>query len=65
MILYTMMPDYLVFPTDSSEYVKVEQAVVNGVQMAVRKTENESYQIVQVLSTNPNDYLQYYPGQEI
>jgi hypothetical protein len=67
MILYTMMPQELVFPTDMSVYGKQKIIEVNGMSMVVMENDQKQYEVVRLLSTNPQDYLnsQYCPGQII
>ncbi|KOO46559.1 YlzJ-like family protein [Priestia koreensis] len=67
MILYTMMPQELIFPTES--VTEAEQKVVeyNGIPFVVTQNENGQHQIVRMLSTNPQDYLdsRYQPGETV
>ncbi|MEN1934292.1 YlzJ-like family protein [Paenibacillus sp. 102] len=65
MILYTIMPEQLVYQTDYSQYERQKIVNVNGVEMVVSEENSQYYSIVRVLSTNPSHYLQYEPGQKI
>ncbi|WP_282034553.1 YlzJ-like family protein [Metabacillus indicus] len=67
MILYTSMPEELIFPAEAKEYSAFSFVECNGVQMQVRQTEGNEFEVVRILSTNPEDYLneQYSPGQKI
>lgn len=67
MILYTSMPEELIFPVQSSDYESVSTIEVNGLQMVVRQAEQNQFEIVRILSTNPQHFLdeQYSPGQKI
>ncbi|MBC6972068.1 YlzJ-like family protein [Bacillus sp. Xin] len=65
MILYTIMPEQLVYQTDYSQYEQQKIVNVNGVEMVVSEENSQYYSIVRVLSTNPSHYLQYEPGQKI
>ncbi|MBS2969041.1 YlzJ-like family protein [Metabacillus sp. KIGAM252] len=67
MILYTMMPQELIFAENGSEAPSEKMAVVNGVEMIVRPCDDQSYEVVRLLSSNPNHYLQSecMPGQKI
>ncbi|MFC3882515.1 YlzJ-like family protein [Bacillus songklensis] len=67
MILYTMMPQELVFPMDMSIYGKQKVIDINGLSMIVMENDQKQYEVVRLLSTNPQDYLnnRYYPGQII
>ncbi|MEB3749624.1 YlzJ-like family protein [Geobacillus sp. FSL W8-0032] len=64
MILYTMMPEYLVFPTDRAAYEKQKLVYYDGIPFLVQATETGEYEIVQNLSTNPYHFLEakYAPG---
>ncbi|PEY41268.1 ribonuclease [Bacillus cereus] len=65
MILYTIMPEQLVYHTDYSQYERQKIVNVNGVEMVVSEENSQYYSVVRVLSTNPSHYLQYEPGQKI
>ncbi|QFT88926.1 hypothetical protein FIU87_09730 [Bacillus sp. THAF10] len=67
MILYTTMPQELIFPVENSEYDKTRIIDYNGVSLVVQQTEMNTYQIVRNLSTDPSHYLNsnYAPGQTI
>ncbi len=65
MILYTILPNEAVFPTDQSAYEQQKVVEWNGVQLLVERTSLTECRVVQVLSTNPQDYLNEstQPGQ--
>ncbi|CAI8804426.1 MULTISPECIES: YlzJ-like family protein [Bacillus] len=65
MILYTIMPEQLVYQADYSQYEQQKIVNVNGVEMIVSEESSQYYSVVRVLSTNPSHYLQYEPGQKI
>ncbi|MEC2076921.1 YlzJ-like family protein [Metabacillus fastidiosus] len=67
MILYTMMPEEMVFPTLESEFGKQSIVQVNDMELLVRQTDTSDYEILRILSSNPNHFLngQYCPGQKI
>lgn len=67
MILYTTMPQEIIFPADNSEYEKQRVVAYNGISLVVQQTEMNSYQIVRNLSTDPAHFLNsdYAPGQTI
>ncbi|WP_242144566.1 MULTISPECIES: YlzJ-like family protein [unclassified Bacillus cereus group] len=65
MILYTMMPEHLIYPSDYSQNEGQKVIHVSGVEMVVNLEKDQSYSIVRLLSTNPDHYLQYEPGQRI
>jgi hypothetical protein len=64
MILYTIMPEHLIFQTDREEYEKRTMVYYDGIPFLVQKTETNEYEIVQNLSTNPLHFLEqkYAPG---
>jgi hypothetical protein len=67
MILYTMMPEELVFPTNESEFGNQRYVELNGVSMLVNELSPQCCEIVRIVSTDPQHYLdaQYYPGQRV
>ncbi|WLR43490.1 YlzJ-like family protein [Bacillus carboniphilus] len=65
MILYTSMPFEMVFPIDEQELGKQRVAMMNGVPVMVKQMDNQQMQVIRVLSTDPKDYLEHYPGQMI
>lgn len=64
MVLYTIVPECSIFPEDESTYSQHQTISVNGVSMMVQQSTAES-EIIRVLSTDPQDYLKYQPGQKI
>ncbi|MEH7460890.1 YlzJ-like family protein [Bacillus thuringiensis] len=65
MILYTIMPEQLVYPMDYREFAKQKIIHVDGIDMVVEMGNENNYSVVRVLSTNPQHFLQYEPGQKI
>ncbi|PGV65882.1 ribonuclease [Bacillus cereus] len=65
MILYTIMPEQIVYPADYSQCESQKVVNVNGVELMVSEGDNQCYSIVRVLSTNPSHYLEFEPGQKI
>lgn len=67
MILYTMMPNELVFPTMEEDFHKQKVMEINGVSLLVQETMAREYQIVRLLSSDPLHYLneQYMPGRVV
>lgn len=57
MILYTMMPQELIYPCDESEFGKQREVVMDGIPLIVEKTEDNQYRVVRVMSTNPEHFL--------
>jgi hypothetical protein len=67
MILYTMMPEELIYPTGNEDYLKQKMVEINGISVLVNETSPGEHYIVRILSCNPEDYLndQFTPGQRI
>jgi hypothetical protein len=67
MILYTMLPEELVFPVDMNTYGKQRMVQLNGVSVMVSENAQKQYEIVRLLSTDPQHFLneQYCPGQTL
>lgn len=67
MMLYTMMPEELIFPTMEQEYSKHKVVAINGVSLLVNEAEQGEYSIVRVMSTDPTHFLdnRFSPGQKI
>jgi len=64
MILYTVMPEHLLFPVDADAYEKQKMVYYDGIPFLAQVTETGEYEIVQNLSTNPYHFLndKYAPG---
>ncbi|NNU82639.1 ribonuclease [Geobacillus sp. BMUD] len=64
MILYTIMPEHLIFPVDAAAYEKRKMVHYDGIPFLVQAVETGEYEIVQNLSTNPSHFLnaKYAPG---
>ncbi|THE14527.1 ribonuclease [Bacillus timonensis] len=67
MILYTMMPQELIYPHTDMEDNQLKYVDLDGVSLAVSQSQNGEYTIERVMSTNPQHYLdgRYSPGQKI
>lgn len=67
MIYYTMMPEELMFPPVGSDYEKQSIIELNGVQLLVQQTDNSQFEIIRLMSSDPQHYLdsQLCPGQKI
>ena len=57
MILYTMMPQELIYQTDIQDYERVTQINYDGIPLVVEKTDDYNYRVLRVLSTDPKHYL--------
>ncbi|MGG3913084.1 YlzJ-like family protein [Rossellomorea vietnamensis] len=64
MILYTMVPNDLVFPTDENEFTGQMMINYQGVPLLVQQEESK-YRIIRVMSSDPAHYLndQICPGE--
>ncbi|UOY93620.1 YlzJ-like family protein [Ectobacillus sp. JY-23] len=65
MILYTIVPEHFIYPVDEQIFHKQQIVSCNGVAMMVESNGEQGHAIVRVLSSNPQDYLRYQPGQQI
>lgn len=67
MTLYTMMPLELVFPVQEQDYPKSLLVFYQGVPLIVEKTDDHYYQVIRVVSTDPQHYLNanFSPGTKI
>jgi len=57
MIMYTMMPEELIFPIQQDTYEKQQIIQYNGIPLLVEKNELHQYEVIRILSTDPNHYL--------
>lgn len=57
MILYTTMPQELIFQTPESEFSKQTIIHYEGIPLLVEMDENHDYRVIQVMSSDPNHYL--------
>ncbi len=64
MILYTTMPQELIFQTDEQEYSKQTIIDVEGIPLLVETDDNKDFRVIQVMSSDPSHYLdeRYCPG---
>jgi hypothetical protein len=65
MILYTIMPEQVIYPIDETVYTKQKIITYDGIDMVVEANANSEYSIVRVLSSDPQHYLYYQPGQRV
>ncbi len=59
MIIYTMMPQELIFPHEPEENASQMVLDYNGVQVLAERVE-DGFSIVRILSSNPEDFMK--PG---
>ena len=57
MILYTTMPQDLIFQTEAMEYGKHTVIDYEGIPLLVEMDDNHDYRVVRVMSSDPDDYL--------
>lgn len=64
MILYTPLSESDIFPSEESVHHKRSCVTHNGRSLYVEENDDGSYQLLQLLSTDPNDFLDtsYTPG---
>ncbi len=64
MIHYTPLSEHDIYEDDPTSYEKQHIVSLNGKSMKVNQMDDGSYQLVQLLSTDPQDYLdqRYIPG---
>jgi hypothetical protein len=67
MILYTTVPMELVFPYETDSFEKQKTMNLNGVPVLVEYSDPQTIQIVRVLSSDPQHFLdqRYSPGTKI
>jgi hypothetical protein len=67
MILYTMMPQELIYPYDENEFKNSMSITYDGVPLMVQRTAENDYRVVRVLSSDPKHFLdsRYSPGAKI
>ncbi|GKU82533.1 YlzJ-like family protein [Niallia sp. NCCP-28] len=57
MIMYTMMPEELIFPIHQDIYEKQRVINYNGIPLLVELNQPHQYEVIRILSTDPNHYL--------
>ncbi|HJV17709.1 MAG TPA: YlzJ-like family protein [Bacillales bacterium] len=67
MILYTMMPQELIFPYDTEDYKKQRIIMYQGVPLIVQQVDHESVEVLRIISSDPKHFLdeRYAPGTKI
>ncbi|HLR61864.1 MAG TPA: YlzJ-like family protein [Lentibacillus sp.] len=63
-MLYTPLSTTDIFPSSDKEFQKRQCVSHNGKQLYVEEREDGHYQVLQLLSTDPNDFMNpdYLPG---
>ena len=57
MILYTIVPQEQIFPTEQAVYSKQQLIQYNGIPVIVEQEEDHSLRIVKVVSSDPSHFL--------
>lgn len=67
MILYTTMPEELIFPHKEDEFSKQILVPINEGQLLLQQVSNHEFKVVRLISTDPMAYLNenYSPGKMI
>ncbi|MGJ9458914.1 YlzJ-like family protein [Oceanobacillus sp. CF4.6] len=65
MILYTPLAHNDIFPTEMDAYTSIESVSYKGRTVYAERMQNGSYQIQQLISTDPQDFLnsEFSPGR--
>ncbi|MGG3466690.1 YlzJ-like family protein [Neobacillus pocheonensis] len=67
MILYTMMPEELIFPQEAAPLQKQQMITYQGIPLLVEFSDQQNVQVIRVLSSDPQHYLdeRVCPGSKI
>jgi hypothetical protein len=67
MILYTMMPQELIFPNEPESLTKQQMVSYQGIPLLVETSGPQHAQVVRILSTDPQHFLnnEICPGAKI
>ncbi|MED1469510.1 YlzJ-like family protein [Bacillus salipaludis] len=67
MILYTMMPQELIFPSETEAFSKQQMINYQGVPLLVDMMDPQNVQVIRVLSSDPQHFLddRFCPGAKI
>lgn len=67
MILYTTVPQELIFPPDVAQFSKQMNIDINEGQLVIEEMENQQFRVVRLISSDPMAYLNenYAPGKMI
>lgn len=67
MILYTTVPQELIFPQDESQFTKQINIDIKEGQLVIEAMENQQFRVVRLISSDPMAYLNenYTPGKMI
>ncbi|WML39110.1 YlzJ-like family protein [Neobacillus sp. OS1-2] len=67
MILYTIMPNELVFPYEAETTSKQQTMTYQGIPLLVECADPQNVQVLRILSSDPQHFMndQIYPGAKI
>lgn len=67
MILYTMMPQELIFPYEAEAASKQITVTCQGIPLLVELTDQQNVQVIRVLSSDPYHFMdeRFAPGSKI
>lgn len=67
MILYTMMPHELIFPSEQESYQQQKMITYQGIPLLVEQMDPNNVQVVRILSSDPQHFLddRVCPGAKI
>jgi len=67
MILYTMMPQELIFPSETDAISKQQTISYQGVPLLVEAVDQQSFQVIRILSSDPKHFMddRFCPGAKI
>jgi len=67
MILYTMMPQELIFPSALEEFSRQQMVTYCGIPLLVEQVDQQNIQVIRVLSSDPQHFLdeRICPGSKI
>jgi hypothetical protein len=67
MILYTMMPQELIFPTETETFTNQHSVTYQGISLLVEVVDGQNVQVVRILSSDPQHFLnsEICPGSKI
>lgn len=67
MIMYTMMPNELIYPTAQEVFEKQQMIDYHGIPLLVAKNEQQEVEVIRILSSDPKHYLDLtiQPGSKI
>jgi hypothetical protein len=67
MILYTMMPQELIYPPETDAFTKQQTITYQGVPLLVEAVDQQNFQIIRILSSDPQHFIddRFCPGAKI